>query len=112
MAFSNLGNLGYVELDMATAEDSSLLAEPVIKIAEKYGKTPAQVVLRWGIQRGTCIIPKTSKVERLMENHDMFDFCLSLAEMDAITALECGKRYNDPSIIFKPCHLFTNEKFQ
>lgn len=41
MAFSNLGNLGYVELDMATAEDSSLLAEPVIKIAEKYGKTPA-----------------------------------------------------------------------
>ena len=74
MAFSNLGNLGYIELNMATAEDSALLAEPVIKLAEKYGKKPAQIVLRWGIQRGTCIIPKTSKVERLAENHDLFDF--------------------------------------
>jgi D-xylose reductase len=54
------------------------------------------VVLRWAVQRGTAIIPKTSKVERLVENIDLFNFSLSVEEMDSIGGLNKNKRFNDP----------------
>ena len=95
-AFSPLGALSYVELDMAGQGDS-VLAEPAVKsAAEAHGKTPAQVVLRWGVQRGTSIIPKTSKPERMRENLDIEDFTLSDEEMAAISALNANRRFNDP----------------
>ena len=95
-AFSPLGALSYVELDMAGQGDS-VLTEPVVRAAaDAHGKTPAQVVLRWGVQRGTSIIPKTSKPERMCENLDIMDFELSEAEMDAISALNQNRRFNDP----------------
>ena len=59
-------------------------------------RTPAQVVLRWGVQRGTVIVPKTSHTDRLKENLAIFDFELTAEEMDAITALNCQRRFNDP----------------
>jgi D-xylose reductase len=64
--------------------EESCLNEQVVKdIAAKHNKTPAQVVLRWGIQRGTAIIPKTTKEERLKENLDLFNgFNLSNDEMN------------------------------
>ena len=97
-AFSPLGALSYVELDMAGAGDS-VLTEPVVRAAaEAHGKTPAQIVLRWGIQRGTAIIPKTSKPERMRENLALSDFVLSDAEMDAISALNANRRFNDPGV--------------
>ena len=94
--FSNLGAPSYVELGMATAGDSVLNEACVQEIAKAHGKTPAQVVLRWGVQRGTAIIPKTTKVERLNENIGLFDFNLSNEQMDKISALNKNRRFNDP----------------
>ncbi|MEM6513909.1 MAG: aldo/keto reductase [Pseudomonadota bacterium] len=95
-AFSPLGALSYVELDMATNQDTVLTADAVKAAAARIGKTPAQVVLRWGVQRGTSIIPKTTKKERLAENLDIFGFTLSDDEMTAISALNQNRRFNDP----------------
>ena len=73
-AFSPLGALSYLELDMASQQESVLEQASVKAIAARVGKTAAQVVLRWGVQRGNAIIPKTSKTERLIENAAIFDF--------------------------------------
>lgn len=95
-AFSPLGALSYLELDMADKKESVLQQSVVIKAGERLGKTPAQVVLRWGVQRGTAIIPKTSKVERMYENLAIFDFELNEQEMQKISGLNANRRFNDP----------------
>ncbi|WP_339770754.1 aldo/keto reductase [uncultured Paraglaciecola sp.] len=95
-AFSPLGALSYLELDMAGAAESVLEQSVVKAAAQRLGKTPAQVVLRWGVQRGNAIIPKTSRPERLAENLAIFDFELSQQEMDDINALNSNRRFNDP----------------
>ena len=95
-AFSPLGALSYVSLDMASKGDSVLTETVVIKAAERASVTPAQVVLRWGLQRGTAVIPKTSKSERLVENLSLSGFNLTDEEMDAISALNQNRRFNDP----------------
>jgi D-xylose reductase len=97
-AFSPLAALSYVELDMAGMADSVLTEPAVVSIAERVGKTPAQVVLRWGVQRGNSIIPKTSKPERLVENAALFDFELTAEEMQQIDALNRNQRFNDPGV--------------
>jgi D-xylose reductase len=95
-AFSPLGAGSYVELSMASDQDS-VLNQPIVReIAKRMQRTPAQVVLRWGVQRGTSVIPKTSRVERLAENLAVFDFVLSSDEMAAISALNQNRRFNDP----------------
>ena len=105
-AFSPLGALSYVSLDMATDADTVLTAPLVVAAAERLGRTPAQVVLRWGVQRGTAIIPKTIRIERLRENLALFDFELSPDEMQAITALNQNRRFNDPGVF---CELAFNK---
>lgn len=95
-AFSPLGALSYVSIDMASTSDSVLTEPAVTSAAKRLGRTPAQVVLRWGIQRGTAIIPKTTRPERLRENIALFDFELSKDEMAAISALNQNRRFNDP----------------
>jgi D-xylose reductase len=95
-AFSPLGALSYLELDMAGAKESVLEQAVVQDAAKRLNRTPAQVVLRWGVQRGNAIIPKTSRPERLAENLSLFDFELSSAEMTAIDELNCNRRFNDP----------------
>ncbi|MEO1318996.1 MAG: aldo/keto reductase [Pseudomonadota bacterium] len=97
-AFSPLGASSYKELDMATEQDNVLNSDVVTKIAATHGKSPAQVVLRWGVQRGTAVIPKTSRVERLAENIDVFDFALSDDEMTAIAGMNSDRRFNDPGV--------------
>lgn len=95
-AFSPLGALSYFELGMADKSES-LIEEPILKqAAEAHGKTAAQVALRWGVQRGTSVIPKSSKPDRLKENLDIYDFELTEDEMSAISALDQHKRFNDP----------------
>ncbi|MFK7992731.1 MAG: aldo/keto reductase [Granulosicoccus sp.] len=97
-AFSPLGALSYLELEMADASESVLVQADVVAIAERLGKTPAQVILRWGVQRGNAIIPKTSRVERLIENAALFDFELSAEDMRKIDALNRDQRFNDPGV--------------
>ena len=97
-AFSPLGASSYLELGMASEHESVLDTAVVRDIATRVMRTPAQVVLRWGIQRGTAIIPKTSRVERLSENAALFDFELDDADMKAITALNRNQRFNDPGV--------------
>ena len=95
-AFSPLGAQSYFELNMAEAGESLLGAAPVMVAAQAHGKTPAQVLLRWGVQRGTAVIPKTSKPERMRENLAINDFELSAVEMAAISSLNQDRRFNDP----------------
>lgn len=104
-AFSPLAALSYVELDMAGESDSVLTEASVVSIASRLGKTAAQVILRWGVQRGTAIIPKTSKPERLIENLSIFDFELTDSDMQAIGALNANRRFNDPGVF---CELAFN----
>ncbi len=61
-------------------------------IAERVGKTPAQVALRWHIQRGDVVFPKSVTRSRVEENFDIFDFELDESDMAAITALDRGER--------------------
>ncbi|MGK0516747.1 MAG: D-xylose reductase, partial [Gammaproteobacteria bacterium] len=95
-AFSPLGALSYLELEMADKTESVLEQSVVKAAAHNHGKTPAQVVLRWGVQRGTAIIPKTSKLARMKENLALFDFELTEQEMAQISALNSNRRFNDP----------------
>ena len=97
-AFSPLGAPSYVPLGMASAADGVLDHPVVVATARAVGRTPAQVVLRWAVQRGTGVIPKTSRPERLRENIALFDFALSAEQMAAITALDRGRRFNDPGV--------------
>ncbi len=97
-AFSPLGALSYHEIGMADGSDSLLQIEPIQSIAAAHDRSPAQVLLRWGVQRGTAVIPKTSKTERLAENFSLFDFSLSDAEMATIDGLNRNQRYNDPGV--------------
>ena len=71
----------------------STLDDPVIGgIATAHGKTPAQVMLRWGLQHGRSVIPKSTKPDRIAENIDVFDFELSADEIAAIDSLDTGRR--------------------
>lgn len=83
---------------MATKDDTCFLNEAISGPAAKYNKTAAQVTLRWAVQRGHVVIPKSSKPERLIENMALFDFKLTDEEMEAIFDLNQNKRYNDPGV--------------
>lgn len=81
-----------------------LLRTPLlIEIAKRHNKTVAQVMLRWNVQRGIVVIPKTSHVERMKENIDIFDFQLSDEEMKAIATLDEDRSlwldYDNPYIV-------------
>ncbi|CZQ96920.1 Aldo/keto reductase [Trichococcus flocculiformis] len=74
--------------------DAALIEEPVFtKLAEKYGKTNAQIILRWHIQEGTIVFPKSSNPVHIKENIDIFDFELTEEEMNEIRQLDKGFRY-------------------
>jgi 2,5-diketo-D-gluconate reductase A len=69
-----------------------ILDDPTVtQIADKAGKKPAQVVLRWHVQRGDIIFPKSVTPSRMQENFELFDFELESADMEAITALDQGE---------------------
>ncbi len=70
------------------AQGAVLGDETVVKVAEQVGRTPAQVVLRWHVQRGDVVFPKSTSPERMAENFALFDFELDEADMRAISALD------------------------
>ncbi len=75
------------------AKGGRLLADPVVTtIAEKYARTPAQIVLRWHIQLGNMVIPKSVTASRIRENIDVFGFELAPDDVDAIADLNTGHR--------------------
>lgn len=74
--------------------DAALQAEPVFtELAGKYGKTPAQVILRWHTQMGTSIIPGSKNPQHIADNADIFDFTLTDEEMARIAELDGTKKY-------------------
>jgi D-xylose reductase len=95
-AFSPLGAPSYVPLGMAKGGESVIEDPVVMAIAAEHGRTPVQVVLRWGVQRGCAVIPKTQSAAHLAENLALFDFELTAAEMELIDGLDRQRRFNDP----------------
>ncbi|XP_068174620.1 aldo-keto reductase family 1 member A1-B [Antennarius striatus] len=80
-------------------DEPVILEEPLLTaLAEKYKKSPAQVILRWQVQRGVVTIPKSVTESRIKENIQVFDFTLEDQEMKSVTALNKGWRYIVPSI--------------
>lgn len=64
----------------------------LVEIAKKYNKTPAQVLLRWNLQHGSVVIPKSTKKERILENSDVFDFEISEEDMKKLDTFDEGFR--------------------
>ncbi|KAF2678879.1 putative aldo-keto reductase [Lentithecium fluviatile CBS 122367] len=111
--YSSFGPQSFLELPEAfrqRPESVGLLfdAEPVKKIAAKHEKTPAQVLLRWATQRNIAVIPKSNNKDRLAQNLDVTSFNLSQEEIDSISALDKGLRFNDPGHYLHnhPLHIF------
>ncbi|WP_010156718.1 aldo/keto reductase [Leucobacter chromiiresistens] len=77
---------------------SDLFERPeLLEIAQKHGKSPAQVVLRWHVQQDRIVFPKTVRRERMIENAELFDFTLDADELAAIDAYEAGTNFGpDP----------------
>lgn len=74
--------------------DPGLINEPVFtELAQKYGKTNVQVILRWHIQAGNIIFPKSTNPQHIRDNSDIFDFALTDDEMARIKAIDNGKRF-------------------
>jgi 2,5-diketo-D-gluconate reductase A len=72
---------------------NGLFDQPLIqKLAEKYGKTPAQIVIRWHLDKGLIVIPKSVTPKRIKENFEVFDFKLEKEELSEFTKLDIGKR--------------------
>jgi 2,5-diketo-D-gluconate reductase A len=97
-------DLGIVTESWSPLAQGLVLDDPAITaIAGKHGKTPAQVVLRWHIQLGNVVFPKSVTVERIRENIDIFDFALSAGEMAELEALDRGERTGpDPDEFTRP----------
>lgn len=100
-AWSPIG--GVYPRNRKTGKDgaSSPLEHPTIKdLAQKHGKTPAQIVLRWHMEHGFSAIPKSVRPERIAENIGIFDFALSPEELGSIDALDTGTRAGgDPELV-------------
>jgi len=98
-AYSSFGPQSYYELGMAKGVTKLFERDVIIKAANKVGKTPAQVLLRWAVQQGLAVVPKSNSLERLEENLQCEDFELSKEDMKAISGLNIGLRLNNPSDI-------------
>lgn len=74
--------------------DKALIEEPLFaELGKKYGKSSAQIILRWHIQEGTVVIPGSKNPEHIRDNFDLFDFSLTREEMEQIAAMDQQKRY-------------------
>ena len=88
-AWSPIGGITFYR----DGQHTSTLEDPIIKqIADAHGKSPAQVMLRWGLQHGRSVIPKSTKPHRIAENLDVFDFQLTGQQLAAIDDLDTGTR--------------------
>lgn len=88
-AWSPIGGITHYSGGQAT---STFTDATLIGIGARHGKTPAQVMLRWHLQQGRQVIPKSTRAERIAENFDIFGFTLNGVELAAIDALDKGVR--------------------
>ncbi|RFU81941.1 aldo keto reductase [Trichoderma arundinaceum] len=111
-AYSTFGPQSFLELPPAFSKRAKVTAllfetEPVKKVAEKYHVTPAQILLRWATQRDVAVIPKSNSPERLVQNLQVTEFDMTKEELEGISALDQGLRFNDPGVyLSKPIHVF------
>ncbi len=92
-AYSPLGRQGVERIKGPKLFDEAIIK----KIAAKHKKTPAQILLNWGIRRKTVVIPKSSNNKRISENSQIFDFELTDDEQNTILSLNRDHRFNDPT---------------
>ncbi|KAF2002078.1 putative aldo-keto reductase [Amniculicola lignicola CBS 123094] len=109
-AYSSFGPQSYVELENARAQDTKVLfeAEVVKGIAETHNVTPAQILLRWATQRNIAVIPKSNNPERMAQNLSVLEFDLVSNEIEMISGLNQGLRFNDPAFYLpeNPLYIF------
>lgn len=98
-AYSSFGPLSFEEFDWPHAKKlQPLLKHDLItSLAEKYGKQPSQILLRWATQRGLAVIPKTNRPAVMEQNLDVTGFDLAQEEIDSISALNINTRFNMPT---------------
>ncbi|KAI9794013.1 MAG: NAD(P)H-dependent D-xylose reductase (XR) [Peltula sp. TS41687] len=96
--YSSFGPQSFVEMGIRKAKETPLLLEneTVKGIARRHGRSPAQVLLSWAVQRGVAVVPKSNDPGRLRENLDVGGFELEEGELEKISALDRGLRFNDP----------------
>lgn len=111
-AYSSFGPQSFLELPAAfraRARDTPLLfdVDAIKKAAERVGKTPAQVLLRWATQRHIAVIPKSNNINRLKQNLTVTDFDLTKEEIESISSLDKSLRFNDPGFyLHMPLRIF------
>ncbi|CAH0021520.1 unnamed protein product [Clonostachys rhizophaga] len=112
--YSSFGPQSFLELPPSfptkAASTLSLFEQPLItQLSKKYSKSKAQILLRWATQRGICVIPKSNRKERMVENLDVTGFDLEQGEVDEIAELDMGLHFNDPGVYLpgRPLRLFT-----
>lgn len=91
-AYSPLGRQGVTSIKKPKLFDETIIRDR----AKKHNKTPAQILLCWGIARGTVVIPKSVNPKRIKENSEIFDFELSAEEQNKITSLNINHRFVNP----------------
>jgi diketogulonate reductase-like aldo/keto reductase len=96
--------LGIITEAWSPLAQGAVLDDPtIVEIAEAHDKTPGQTVIRWHLQLGNVVIPKSVTPARIVENFDVFDFQLTEAEMERIKALDAGDRTGpDPDTFVRP----------
>ncbi|EIW64276.1 Aldo/keto reductase [Trametes versicolor FP-101664 SS1] len=106
-AYSSFGPQGYVEIDAHKGAKGLFEHDAVASIASKKGKTPAQILLRWALQQGLAVIPKSNNHERLVQNLEATSFELTQEELKSISALNINLRLNDPVDLDKRLSIFS-----
>jgi D-xylose reductase len=97
-AYSSFGPASFDEFDFKISKGLTTLFQhdAVKSIAQKHGKTPAQVLLRWATQRGIAVIPKSGSPARLAENLDVTSFDLESSDIETLSGLDKNLRFNNP----------------
>jgi len=93
-AYASLGSPGFIA-KIRPGSPELLNTDAVVALAKKYGKTPAQVCVRWSIDSGVISIPKSTKPERVKENFQVFDFQLSSEDVQQLSKLDLNTRFFD-----------------
>ncbi|XP_066248970.1 aldo-keto reductase family 1 member B1-like [Euwallacea similis] len=105
--------LGSPDRPWAKSGDPQLMEDPkVVELAKKYGKTPAQILLRYQIERGVIVIPKSVTKSRIQQNLDIFDFKLAPVDIAHIDSFDCNGRFCPLTAAFgHKYHPFENDEF-